>query len=237
MTSPNLYILSTRLGRMFQGLFVREGKIADKPTTRMFPPLAAWTAARDLRPIDSTSFRDRWRDELKGDGTTNTSNARENILASIREHLAASREHDRRVLAQHVAPTSVQSNGSTVAALSNIELFKTNLEAVNGHCIIARTELEIVHALTRIINELKHTQLNPRRIALSDAKGLERLVRLVAVQLERLRSRLRHQIYLIRRWHHHGANCDRRNGNIGPRLVSRTTPIDFARAAGSHRDR
>jgi L-lactate dehydrogenase complex protein LldF len=68
MTSPGLYNLSTRLGRMCQGLFVREGKIGDKPTTRMFPPLAAWTAARDLRPLDPTSFRDRWRDELKGDG-------------------------------------------------------------------------------------------------------------------------------------------------------------------------
>jgi L-lactate dehydrogenase complex protein LldF len=68
MTSPTLYNLSTRLGRMFQSLFVREGKIGDKPTTRMFPPLAAWTAARDLRPLDSTSFRDRWRHELKGDG-------------------------------------------------------------------------------------------------------------------------------------------------------------------------
>jgi L-lactate dehydrogenase complex protein LldF len=68
MTSPGLYNLSTRLGRMFQGLFVREGKIGDKPTTRIFPPLAAWTAARDLRPLDSTSFRDRWRNELKQDG-------------------------------------------------------------------------------------------------------------------------------------------------------------------------
>ena len=116
--------------------------------------------------------------------TTNMNNAREHILASIRTHLAASKEHDRRVLAQHLAPTSVQANGSPVSELSNIELFKANLEAVNGHCVIARTELEIVHALTRIISELKHTQLNPHRFALSDAKGLERLVRLVAVQID-----------------------------------------------------
>src|SRR6185436_18691898 len=32
--------------------------------------------------------------------------------------------------------------------------------------------------------ELIHSQLNPRRIALSDAKPLERLVRLVAVQMD-----------------------------------------------------
>ena len=120
--------------------------------------------------------------------TTNTSNARGHILASIREHLAASREHDEKLRvhgsAAAVVPQSNGGKGSPPAAQSNVELFKTNLEAVNGHCVIARTELEIVHALTRIISELKHTQLNPRRIALSDAKGLERLVRLVAVQID-----------------------------------------------------
>jgi len=146
--------------------------------------------------------------------TTNTSNAREHILASIREHLAASREHFEKVRVHGSAAAVVpQSNGGkadsvpfaiagqtqfatnlesgpsatangTEYSQSNLELFKTNLEAVNGHCVIARTELEIVHELTRIISELKHTQLNPRRIALSDAKGLERLVRLVAVQVD-----------------------------------------------------
>jgi L-lactate dehydrogenase complex protein LldF len=65
MTRPSLYTLSTRLGRMFQGLFVSDGKISNKPTTRMFSPLAAWTAARDLRPLDVNSFRSRWKDELQ----------------------------------------------------------------------------------------------------------------------------------------------------------------------------
>lgn len=65
MTRPRLYTLSARLGRMFQGLFVSHGKISNKPTTRMFSPLAAWTAARDLRPLDANSFRDRWKDELQ----------------------------------------------------------------------------------------------------------------------------------------------------------------------------
>jgi L-lactate utilization protein LutC len=111
-------------------------------------------------------------------------NARESILASIRTNLAASKAHDRDLPVQRVAgATTPQSNG-TEYALSNVELFKTNLEAVNGHCVIARTELEIVHALTRIVTHLKQTQLNPRCLALSDAKGLERLVRLVAVEVE-----------------------------------------------------
>lgn len=112
-------------------------------------------------------------------------NARDSILSSIRAHLAASKLHDQNVPVHRGAGATVpQSNGSSTAARSNVEQFKTNLEAVMGHCVIARTELEIVHALTRIITELKHTALNPRRIALSDAKGLDRLVRLVAVQVD-----------------------------------------------------
>jgi len=116
--------------------------------------------------------------------TQSTSNARETILASIREHLAASAEHDHRVAIHHSSPAATQPNGAPLVAPSRIDLFKTSLEAVNGHCVVARTELEIVHALTRIITELIHSQLNPRRIALSDAKPLERLVRLVAVQMD-----------------------------------------------------
>lgn len=116
--------------------------------------------------------------------TQSTSSARETILASIREHLAASAEHDDRVATPHSLAAVIQPNGAPVVAPSRINLFKTSLEAVNGHCVVARTELEIVHALTRIISELKHSQLNPRRIALSDAKSLERLVGLVAVQMD-----------------------------------------------------
>ena len=113
-----------------------------------------------------------------------TSNARENILASIREHLAASIEHDRRIPTHHHPPAPAQPNGATAVAPSRIDFFKTSLDAVNGHCVVARTELEIVHALTRIITELKHSQLRPRRIALSDDRVLERLVGLAAVQMD-----------------------------------------------------
>ena len=116
--------------------------------------------------------------------TQSTSKARETILASIREHLAASAEHDHRVGIDHSSAAVTQSNGAALVALSRIDLFKTSLEAVNGHCVVARTELEIVQALTRIITELKHSQLNPRRIALSDAKPLEHLIGLVAVQMD-----------------------------------------------------
>ena len=115
----------------------------------------------------------------------NNAKARENILESIRAHLAASEVHDRNAPLELLQPTvPVVADESQASGVSNVELFKTNLEAVNGHCVIVQTELEIVHALTRILTELKQTQLNPRRIALSDAAGLDRLVRLVAVQVE-----------------------------------------------------
>ena len=109
--------------------------------------------------------------------------ARADILESIRAHLRASLSVENGI-AGHVGPTITWENGSSPQTFSKIDVFKTQLEAVNGHCSIAHTELEVVHALTRIITHLKQTELDPKRVALSDASGLERLVRLVAVQLD-----------------------------------------------------
>lgn len=57
------YELSGRLLRTLQRLVVRDGKIGrvDGVLRRIFPPLAAWTSARDLRPIESQTFRAQWR--------------------------------------------------------------------------------------------------------------------------------------------------------------------------------
>lgn len=65
MTRPWLYRLSSRLGRLFQVLVVRDGKIARvSGAARLSPPLVAWTSGRDLRPIEGQSFRELWRKEL-----------------------------------------------------------------------------------------------------------------------------------------------------------------------------
>jgi L-lactate dehydrogenase complex protein LldF len=63
MMRPRWYELSGRLLRALQGLVVRDGKIGmvDGVLRKMFPPLAAWTSARDLRPIESQTFREQWR--------------------------------------------------------------------------------------------------------------------------------------------------------------------------------
>ena len=66
MMRPRLYELSTRLSRLLQRFIVRDGKIGrvSKMLARLAPPLGAWTGERDLRPLESRTFRERWRDEL-----------------------------------------------------------------------------------------------------------------------------------------------------------------------------
>jgi len=65
MTRPWLYKLSAKLGRLFQGLVVKDGKIGKvKGIATLAPPLTAWTSNRDLRPIEQQSFRELWAKEL-----------------------------------------------------------------------------------------------------------------------------------------------------------------------------
>ncbi|PYS70647.1 MAG: iron-sulfur cluster-binding protein [Acidobacteria bacterium] len=58
MLRPWAYNLSARVGRLFQGLVVKDGKIGRVKS--FVGPLAAWTSGRDLRPLDQKSFRDKW---------------------------------------------------------------------------------------------------------------------------------------------------------------------------------
>ena len=80
--------------------------------------------------------------------------SREIILSSIRQHLAASPPDDQ---PKPVLPPSV----AAPAPASLVELFKENVEAVNGHCIVTR---DVSQAVTRII-----TNLGATKIATSDA--------------------------------------------------------------------
>jgi hypothetical protein len=65
MTRPWLYELSGKLGRLFQGLVVKNGRIGVlKGPARLATPLTAWTSGRDLRPIEQQSFRQLWSKEL-----------------------------------------------------------------------------------------------------------------------------------------------------------------------------
>ena len=78
--------------------------------------------------------------------------AREEILGSIRSHLAASAPSDRE---DH--PVHLVHPDNPVMKTD----FKEALEAVNGHCIVTT---DVADALNRILTDLK-----PRRIAISDS--------------------------------------------------------------------
>lgn len=64
MTRPRWYELSGKFAHVFQRFVVRQGRIGrvGRFVSWVAPPLAAWTAARDLRPIENRSFRKQWRE-------------------------------------------------------------------------------------------------------------------------------------------------------------------------------
>ena len=108
--------------------------------------------------------------------------ARQEILSSIRTHLAASAPFD----AQE-PPIKYESTVILPSPPANIiDLFKENLEAVDGHCIVANGEAEIATTLTQIISALQKTKLRAQRIAVSDAPELLRLMHLTDLEIEEL---------------------------------------------------
>jgi L-lactate dehydrogenase complex protein LldF len=67
MERPRLLEWTTRAGRVAQrmlGIGERVGK-QGAVASRLAPPLGAWTAWRDLRPLAPRSFRDLWRDGVR----------------------------------------------------------------------------------------------------------------------------------------------------------------------------
>jgi L-lactate utilization protein LutC len=119
--------------------------------------------------------------------------AREMILRSIREHLALSVAHDAIYLetSSHHEPHGDEGAETSSIPLvvdqgpgGLVEQFRENLEGVDGHCVVAHGELEVVRALASIIVGLEATKLRVRRIALSDDAIVERLVRLIPLEVD-----------------------------------------------------
>jgi len=108
--------------------------------------------------------------------------ARQEILSSIATHLAASAPFDaRETPVDHPVVLPAQPLGADL-----IESFKQNLEAVDGHCIVAHSKGEIADALTQIISALQKTKVRAQRIAISDASELERLMHMTDLEIEEL---------------------------------------------------
>jgi L-lactate dehydrogenase complex protein LldG len=98
--------------------------------------------------------------------------ARQTILSSIREHLAASQRFD----AQHPPSPAAAQQSLGKSAEDNrsgaiIELFRQALEAVSGDCVIVQTINEAASAVQKIIDERK-----PHRVAVSDARVVKEIV-------------------------------------------------------------
>lgn len=127
-----------------------------------------------------------------------TGDAREAIFRSIRSHLAASVRHNAvyaEIVEDHHSQTKEESakvpfladlDLISNAAAPPVERFSQNLEAVDGHCIVAHGEFEVARALAGIIAQLQGTKLKARRIALSDEPAVERLARLIATDVDQI---------------------------------------------------
>lgn len=101
--------------------------------------------------------------------------ARETILGSIRSHLAASVPND------EISHGFTRTKTDPISSASICGQFKTSLEAVDGHCVVARGDQEIAQALTEIIHVLPQ-----KHIAISDNPEVERLLQLTDLEIEEL---------------------------------------------------
>ncbi len=64
---PTLYKWGARIARVLQRAIARNSRIGNVSdlVANLIPPLGAWTAWRDARPIAPRTFRDWWQDEAK----------------------------------------------------------------------------------------------------------------------------------------------------------------------------
>jgi Uncharacterized conserved protein len=102
--------------------------------------------------------------------------AREDILGSIRSHLAASVPYDKQEVSRGFPRINADQNPS-----SSVEIcgqFKESLEAVDGHCVIVQGDEGIARALTQIVRG--------QYIAISDNPEVERLLHLTDLEIEEL---------------------------------------------------
>lgn len=117
------------------------------------------------------------------------------ILQSIREHLAASGAYDSRqtdradFLAQTVDVTYSNSQGTENGdgdqiAGSEIEIFRTQVEDVGGHCFVAADRGQAARTVNQICAELKNRGLQLKRIALSDAPLVSEIVHDAGIDAE-----------------------------------------------------
>jgi len=120
-----------------------------------------------------------------------TTNARAAILTSIRDHLAESALHEHSA-EDRKSERAAENQRSSIAPaspgrdVSPVEMFRQKLEMVGGHCNVARDEAEAARSLSRIVAEIQTTPLRGKRIALSDAPTVSRLMKAAEVEVDAL---------------------------------------------------
>jgi L-lactate utilization protein LutC len=116
--------------------------------------------------------------------------ARREMFAAIRGHLAESAPHDAVRAAHHAAAAhgedvSARDEKKTVVAFEGtaVERFKQALEAVAGRCFVVRGEAEAAEVLRQIAE-----QRDSRRVAVSDSPLAGRVLGLAALPAEVLEN-------------------------------------------------
>jgi L-lactate dehydrogenase complex protein LldG len=116
--------------------------------------------------------------------------ARREMFAAIREHLAASVPHDAVRTAHHAAAAhgedvSARDEKSATVGFEGtaVERFRQALEAVAGRCFVVKDEAEAAEVLRQIVE-----QRNSQRVAVSDSPLAGRVVGLAALSAEVLEN-------------------------------------------------
>src|SRR5215831_15885098 len=117
------------------------------------------------------------------DSINKSAAARDEILASIRRHLADSARvvgptellPALEIERSSVASTPAQRNGDESTARPLIEVFRRQLESVGAHCILIPYETGLTLAVQGVLAEQQAAGAPSRRIALSNAPLLRNL--------------------------------------------------------------
>jgi L-lactate utilization protein LutC len=119
------------------------------------------------------------------------SEVRQEILSSIRAHLAASERFDAQAAHLQPVPHRTSSKSTVDRNEAVIDVFRQALEAVSGHCIIVQTNEEAAKAVQKIIDERKPSgppataggsDSHPRRVAVSDSTLVKRILGLLKTE-------------------------------------------------------
>jgi len=110
--------------------------------------------------------------------TEQSTEARQEILSSIREHLAASARFDVHAVHTQTGQQPAKSNSAKDDRNGTVlERFRQALEAVSGRCVIAQSEDEVAIAIQRIIENTK-----AKRVAVSDATLVKKILEQVKTE-------------------------------------------------------